>query len=182
MPGRTKVYLWLSCLCLAVFPSATARGQAVYLCLDTNSSNFSPAQYKSCDSSNASLISSFSFGVSSSVRVGTGIAASAPEVSNLTLTKVVNGTTPKLLRSLLARSGTPLGNYLVIGIIAKAPSGDSVPQNNITIVLHNPIVTSVEQTGINGGILQEFVTISFKQIEVIDNTVSPPTTITWTVP
>ena len=182
MSGRTKVCLWLFFLCLAVFASATACAQSIYLCLDTNSTNLTPDDYQNCAVGDASKIEDFSFGVTSPPLAASGASIGPAIVSSLTLDKRLDATSKQLLASLLSRSNKPLGQTLAIGMIARAPVlGGNSPLNNITLLLRSPIVTSVTQKPSAGtGVFLETIILSFDQLTVIDNTVSPPKTTTWT--
>jgi type VI protein secretion system component Hcp len=184
MPGRFNFPFWLFCLALAALASPSAQAQSIYLCLGSDSTHLTLAQFRHCDPNDSSTPSSLSFGASEPVNTNpTGSSASAPPaVMQLTLTKPVDAISVKLAASLLSQKFDELGSTLVIGMIVPVTM-NKTGRGNITIILSDPTVTSLSIGGgsVGNDLPTEVVTFRFKKIVINDYTTVPATVSTWSV-
>ena len=168
--------LQLAVLCLTALGTFQLHAQTgIFMCLGSTSRNLQLTEFQACGPRNASQILSFSFGASLPVSTSGGIlSAGPPTVSVLTLQKNVDGTTVKWATNVFG--GALTSNTLAIGVNTTGPAGTV---NNVTIQLTDPKVVNVSHSGAGNELPIESVSISYQTITVIDNTTSPPATITW---
>lgn len=167
--------LSLAAACLLLGGSA-ASAQA-FFCIDSTSTNLTPARAASCSISGGGPIQSFSFGVSRLYNPVTGVAGS-PTISDFTIQLVNNPTSTRLVKDLLT--------YTLIPTVSV---GVNFGTGNITYLLSNVYVNSVQDSASSGGgsstsesIVTESVSMSYGSIEVTDNTTEPATSFTWPPP
>jgi len=176
-----RLLLALAAMALPIMASGQgASASSIYFCLNSNSRNLTPALYTTCvgngNTQNASQVFSLTFGVS---QVGTGATARA-EVTDVTLLKAVDDTSVKLTKALF--EGVAFSS-LAIGIVVPNVQDPTAAPSNVTIILTHPRVTVLQDGGsAGGGAMTETVSFTFSEIQVIDNSVSPPATVTWPKP
>jgi len=105
---------------------------------------------------------SWNWGVTQSgtMHQGTGGGAGKANVQDLTFTKLVDKSTPNLVR--FACNGKHLGTAV---LTVRKAAGDS-PLEYVKITLTNVIVTSVNLGGTGGVLLSETVSLNFAQVKL----------------
>lgn len=174
--------LSLAAGCLLLGGSAASAQVTMFYCLNSTSTNLTPALAASCWISDGGPIQSFSFGVSRQYNPTTGVVGT-PSISEFTFSLVNSPASPRLVKDMLTYTVIPTVSIGVNGTLATGVTG------NITYLLSNVHITSVEDSASAGGgsstsesTVSESVSMSYQSIEVVDNTTSPPTSFTWPPP
>jgi type VI protein secretion system component Hcp len=167
---RFQLRLLSAALCLVALGAFPLQaGASVYACIGQNSNNYLYAQFLNCPAVQAASIRQFSLGASIA-----GGSAGKPTGLQVTLSHTVDASSKAWAESLL--KGVRVASTLVVGITQSTTTTTS----NVTVVLFNPQVVSLSvDTGIDDGVPVETITLSYQKITIVDNSVTPPSTINW---
>lgn len=107
-------------------------------------------------------VESFSFGVSNgaSFSVGGGGGAGRASFQDLTITKLADTATPLLVKACTT------GEHIVKGLLTVRKAGGE-QREYYKIELKDIIVTGVTNTGANGGVPTELISLSFAEMKLV---------------